>query len=369
MCAASGVSTASPSVTTAPTPAQFPIIVPKLSINIPTIDLGQFANVTQSNGYVYIPFISVYLVGAYKLGIGIASILAIIMIMAGGLVWIAAAGDAGKIGKAKSMITGAVIGLVLTLGSYVALQTVNPDLVNFTALKIKTVSPPPNDIFSNYNPEIGGAATGAAGNVSSPSQYDSIFAKYAPCAGITPGALKAIALAEDGSLNPSATNGSYVGLFQTNAANCPASVKSYCGDLTNPDNNTAVGAAQIGATVNTINSNCSNPSAHDQLVMIYIGHNMGGGFLKNITQNGCDVSTMRQAAINYYANTTNGQSTAAKYAPNYQAACVGSNTDAQTYANCTGGPKFDYAMKIADKTMASGVSQVITDSPSGTCPY
>jgi hypothetical protein len=115
--------------------------VPKLSINIPTIDLGQFANVTQSNGYVYIPFISVYLVGAYKLGIGIASILAIIMIMAGGLVWIAAAGDAGKIGKAKSMITGAVIGLVLTLGSYVALQTVNPDLVNFTALKIQVVTP------------------------------------------------------------------------------------------------------------------------------------------------------------------------------------------------------------------------------------
>jgi LAS superfamily LD-carboxypeptidase LdcB len=124
----------------APAKAEFPIIFPKIPLNIPTISLPEFTNVTQKDGYIYIPFISVFLVGAYKMGVGVAAILAVIMIMAGGFIWIAAAGDSGKIGQAKKMISGAVVGLVLTLGSYVALQTVNPNLVNFTALKIQEVA-------------------------------------------------------------------------------------------------------------------------------------------------------------------------------------------------------------------------------------
>jgi Papain-like cysteine protease AvrRpt2. len=123
--------------------SEYPIIIPKLSIDIPTISMPDFTNVIQKDGFVYIPFISVYLVGAYKMGVGIAAILAVIMIMVGGFIWIAAAGDAGRIGQAKTMISGAVIGLILTVGSYIALQTVNPDLVNFTALKIPVVAPRP----------------------------------------------------------------------------------------------------------------------------------------------------------------------------------------------------------------------------------
>jgi|GEM_PF-2865819 len=129
--------------TTASTQPEYPIIVPKLSINIPTISLQDFANVIQKDGYIYIPFISVYLVAAYKLGIGIAAVLAVIMIMVGGFIWIAAGGEAGRIGQAKTMISGAVIGLILTVGSYVALQTINPNLVSFNALKIKVVAPTP----------------------------------------------------------------------------------------------------------------------------------------------------------------------------------------------------------------------------------
>ncbi len=129
-----------PTTTPAAAAPEYPIIQPTLSINIPTISMPDFTKVIQKDGYVYIPFISVYLVGAYKLGVGIAAILAIIMIMAGGFIWIASAGDAGRVGQAKKMISGAVVGLVLTVGSYVALQIVNPNLVNFTALKIRVVS-------------------------------------------------------------------------------------------------------------------------------------------------------------------------------------------------------------------------------------
>ena len=157
-----------------PTPApstqsEYPIIQPTLSINIPTISMPDFTKVIQKDGYVYIPFISVYLVGAYKLGVGIAAILAIIMIMAGGFIWIASAGDAGRVGQAKKMISGAVVGLVLTVGSYVALQTINPNLVNFTALKIKVVARQTIDLSSSSNEgDTGDSPTLNAQNISCP---------------------------------------------------------------------------------------------------------------------------------------------------------------------------------------------------------
>lgn len=347
--------------------AEYPIIVPKIPLNIPTVSLQDFTNVVQKDGFIYIPFISVFLIGAYKLGVGIAAILAVIMIMAGGFIWIAAAGDTGRIGQAKTMISGAVVGLVLTVGSYVALQTVNPNLVNFTALKIPVVGTQMIDVINDYDPETdtvssgGDITTGA--NTSDPSQYDAIFEKYAPCAGVTPEVLKAIAQAESG-LNATKVNKSgYTGLFQTKEANCPAVVMNYCKDLTNPDNNTAAGAAMIKSSVNTIKSRCPTASAHDQMIMIYVGHNMGGGMLKYVTQNGCNTAAMRKSTIDYYVNNPG---TARKYALKYQPGCLNGRTDDTAMAECTGGPKYDYAVKIANK--ATGISQVISNAE-GTCPY
>jgi len=121
------------------TPAK--IIAPKLSIDIPGLSLPDFLSVKTDGEYIFVPFISVYLAAAFKLGTGMAAILAIIMIMIGGFIWIAAAGDSGKIKKAKGMITSAVTGLVLAIGSYTILLTINPDLVNLKGLKIKTIAP------------------------------------------------------------------------------------------------------------------------------------------------------------------------------------------------------------------------------------
>jgi len=354
-----------PATPTAATPAaEYPVIVPKLSIPIPTLSLQDFAHVVQEDGYIYIPFISVYLVAAYKLGVGVAAVLAIIMIMIGGFIWITAGGDSGKTGRAKSMISGAVVGLVLTVGSYVALDLINPNLVNFKALKIQVVTPQTIDVVDDYAPEVDNSNLTTGTNTSTPSQYDGIFAKYAPCAGVAPEVLKAIAQAESG-LNAGAVNKSgYTGLFQTKAANCPATVKSYCANLTDPDNNTAAGAAMIAKSVSTIKANCPTASPHDMMVMIYVGHNMGGGMLKYVTQNTCSAPAMRKAAIDYYVNNP---STARKYATQYQQGCLAGATDDQSMANCTGGPKFDYAERIASKADGS-IGQVLYNG-SASCPY
>ncbi|OGY89973.1 MAG: hypothetical protein A2927_02770 [Candidatus Komeilibacteria bacterium RIFCSPLOWO2_01_FULL_45_10] len=72
-----------------------------------------------------------YIKALYKFLVGIAGILAVVMIAVGGLLWLFSGGDSGRITKAKEIILGAVIGLLLVLGSYMILNTINPNLVKF----------------------------------------------------------------------------------------------------------------------------------------------------------------------------------------------------------------------------------------------
>jgi hypothetical protein len=71
-----------------------------------------------------------YTKAIYNYGLGIVGILAAIMLMAGGVMWLTAAGSGGQIEKAQSMIISSIVGLVLVFTSYMILRTINPDLVN-----------------------------------------------------------------------------------------------------------------------------------------------------------------------------------------------------------------------------------------------
>lgn len=116
----------------------------KPNIVIPVPTLKPFTNIIKptegpDKEYFFVPYLAEYLAAIYSYLTGIAGIFAIAMIMYGGIKWIFSAGDSGKISKAKETITHAVIGLVLVLGSYLLLFALNPDLVTFKALKIKSV--------------------------------------------------------------------------------------------------------------------------------------------------------------------------------------------------------------------------------------
>lgn len=82
--------------------------------------------------------IAKYIKGFFVFGIGALAILSVVMIAWGGIQWLTAGGNAGQVTNAKTTILGALGGLILGLSSYVILQTVNPDLVNF---KIKSIAP------------------------------------------------------------------------------------------------------------------------------------------------------------------------------------------------------------------------------------
>jgi hypothetical protein len=73
--------------------------------------------------------LSTYLRAFYVYFVWVVGILATVMIMFAGIRWITAAGNSSQIEGAKSTMNGALIGLVLTLTSYVLLQVINPELV------------------------------------------------------------------------------------------------------------------------------------------------------------------------------------------------------------------------------------------------
>jgi hypothetical protein len=118
--------------------------IPTFRIPIDTVKL---TNATDCNDpvtgatYKCVPWISEYVSGIYKFAVGIVGILAAIMLMAGGFVWLTAGGSGEKVSQAQSMIKGSLTGLILTMGAYTLLSYINPALVIFKDLKIQTITP------------------------------------------------------------------------------------------------------------------------------------------------------------------------------------------------------------------------------------
>jgi len=74
-------------------------------------------------------WISSYIEAIYKYLIGIVGILATVVMMIGGVIWITAGGNASRVGEAKAWIGGALMGLVLALSSYTILYQINDETV------------------------------------------------------------------------------------------------------------------------------------------------------------------------------------------------------------------------------------------------
>ncbi|MDO8557129.1 MAG: pilin [Candidatus Jorgensenbacteria bacterium] len=91
----------------------------------PAGQLGQDCTVGVSSDTSFIDYIK----KIYQFGIAIAGILAVGMIIAGGIYISATTGDVTKAGLGREMITSAIWGIVLLFGTYLILNTINPELV------------------------------------------------------------------------------------------------------------------------------------------------------------------------------------------------------------------------------------------------
>ncbi|MFA5995132.1 MAG: pilin [Patescibacteria group bacterium] len=77
----------------------------------------------------------------YRYALGLVGIIATVLIMAGGVMWLTSAGNEQSITQGKELITSAVIGLVLALFSYSILYLINPNFVNMKLAVLKIPVP------------------------------------------------------------------------------------------------------------------------------------------------------------------------------------------------------------------------------------
>ena len=92
-----------------------------------------------------------YIKAIYSYGIGIVGILAAVVLMVGGVIWLTAGGNVNKVGTAKQTIGGALTGLILALTSYMLLYQINPDLVQF---RVRNIAPIDNTELASYERNI-----------------------------------------------------------------------------------------------------------------------------------------------------------------------------------------------------------------------
>ena len=121
-------------------------ILPELQISIPGLTFTPTSTILkkwdeETGGYdVSIPWIGEYIKAVYNYSLSIAGILAALILMGGGILWLVSGGDASKITQAKELILGSVIGLVILMCSYILLIQINPALTKFQNINIKGIS-------------------------------------------------------------------------------------------------------------------------------------------------------------------------------------------------------------------------------------
>jgi len=89
----------------------------------------------------YIQDVGAYIAGLYKFFAGAIGILATVMVFYGGLRWLTAGGNPSRVKDAKQTISSALVAVLISLGSYLLLYTINPRLVNLRPPSLAVVNP------------------------------------------------------------------------------------------------------------------------------------------------------------------------------------------------------------------------------------
>ncbi len=110
---------------------------PDLKVSIPAMET--LKNVQCSGGSCYIPWLAQYISGIQKYALGIIGIIAVIVLMIGGILWLTAAGNQSQIGQAKKMIASSLVGVFLLFGSYLILSLINQNMVNLKGINLEYI--------------------------------------------------------------------------------------------------------------------------------------------------------------------------------------------------------------------------------------
>lgn len=111
--------------------------------------------------------------GLYAYALSIAGALAVIMIVYGGVKYVASGGSVSARSDAMDIIKNAIFGIVLLFGGYIILYTINPNLVNIKNPNLPSAPPLKTLGFvSSTPPTSPGGSTGDCSISDSPSAAD-----------------------------------------------------------------------------------------------------------------------------------------------------------------------------------------------------
>src|SRR3989339_533463 len=99
--------------------------------------------------------LSDYISKLYNFVIGTIGVVAVVMMMYGGIKWAAASGNSELVGTAKQNIVSAIVGLVIALTAYTLLNTINPALISTAPIVPPNPNPAPATTPANSTAVIG----------------------------------------------------------------------------------------------------------------------------------------------------------------------------------------------------------------------
>jgi hypothetical protein len=267
---------------------------PDLKVTIPGADKLESVTCTESS--CSIPWLAKYIVGLQKYAIGAVGILAAIVMMFGGVLWLTAGGNSKQIEDAKTWIVGGLTGLLLVFGSYLILYTINPKLTVLDNINLKRIGKIDlENLFYDghwpmFDPKNAKPITDTT--------YDETFKNFADCLGIDWRIMKSIAYKESG-LNPTVVNEyGFTGLFQTKTIYCAENLRKLNLDvklcdnpgITDPFVNTAIATGMMKMHKKVIDEKCGSAPDSVKIFLIYFGNANGNGALQQaIGKYGCNV--------------------------------------------------------------------------------
>lgn len=104
----------------------FSLIIPLLAAAALEVDFPEFGGQKPTDAFGPANWVN-YI---FLFGLGIVGLAVIGSLVWAGLEWMTAGGNPGKIESARDRIKGAILGLIVLMGSYILLRTINPQLVS-----------------------------------------------------------------------------------------------------------------------------------------------------------------------------------------------------------------------------------------------
>ena len=114
---------------------------PQVQLPIPpfnstSVPVGEYV---AKQGIMKSDLLAKYIKALYDYGLMIGGILAAVVLMGGGLMWLLSAGNDSRVAQAKELITGSVVGLIILFGSWVILDTINPNLTELSTINTQVI--------------------------------------------------------------------------------------------------------------------------------------------------------------------------------------------------------------------------------------